>query len=45
MVGGTVTAIWTAKDAYDNPVTSHLHAGSAVISSRSIRFYGIWLDE
>ncbi len=22
MVGGTVTAIWTAKDAYDNPVTS-----------------------
>lgn len=22
VVGGTVTAIWTAKDAYDNPVTS-----------------------
>ena len=43
VVGGTVTAIWTAKDANDNPVTRQ--SGCTVIIGRSCcRFYGIRLD-
>ncbi len=47
VVGGTVTAIWTAKDAYDNPVTSLTPeapslAGAAAVGSTANNGDGTW---
>lgn len=43
VVGGTVTAIWTAKDANDNPVTG-LNPDAVIIGRSCCWFYGIRLD-
>lgn len=38
VVGGTVTAIWTAKDAYDNPVTSLTPEAPSLAGAAAVGF-------
>ncbi|STJ13121.1 Ig domain-containing protein [Escherichia coli] len=45
VVGGTVTAIWTAKDANDNPVTGLNPDAPSLSGAAAAGSNGIWLDK